>query len=124
MSRRRVAAWKYFNGDTELDGVRWFSVGAGGKPAGNAVLYGDNNARFGTPIGVTFRDALETGAGSLKYSHLTAHRIDWLPVDREVRYLTKPDPHECDWRCVGAKPGGECWCACGGRNHGRKFACN
>lgn len=123
MAKRRIAAWKYFNGDTELADVRWFHVGGDGKPDGWAQMEGDN-ARFGTPAGVSFRDALETGQASLSFDHHLGHRIDWLRVEREVRYLTKPDPHQCDWRCLGAQPGGECWCACGGRNHGRNFRCD
>ena len=123
MAKRRIAAWKYFDGDVELEGVRWFQIGADGKPCGYPRI-GAVNGRFGTPMDASFRDALATGSASLSYNHETGHRIDWLPVDREVRYLAKPDPHECDFRCVGGKPGGDCWCQCGGRNHGRKFTCD
>lgn len=116
MTRRRVAAFRYFNGETQLEGVRWFHFGADGKPDGSSRTEG-SNAQFGTALGVPhphdFSAPWEIG-----------HRQDWLRVDRAVKFLTKPDPHECDFRCVGGKPGGECWCQCGGKNHGRKFTCD
>lgn len=115
MARRRVATWKYFNGDAELENVRWFHVGQDGRPDGWAKE-GGNNARFGTPLGVA-------RPFDASVDHRLDYRSDWLPVEREVRYLTRPDPHQCDWRCMGGKPGGDCWCECGGRNHGRNFRC-
>jgi hypothetical protein len=46
------------------------------------------------------------------------------PVERSIRVLVTPDPHVCDWRCMGAKPMGDCECECKGRNHGRNFKCD
>jgi hypothetical protein len=110
-----VTALKFFNGDIELENVRWLSFGADGRPVDWSTERGPN-AQFGTPIGAP---------KSYDYSvnsHLDS-RSDWLRVERSVRYITKPDPHQCDWRCTGGKPGGECWCQCGGRNHGRNYRC-
>lgn len=119
MPKRRIAALKHFNGDTELENIRWFHMDDAGKPD-RPVWTADAKAtyaQFGTVVGA--RKPLD-----FTIDHRLEHRSDWLRVDRSVRYLTKPDPHECDFRCVGGKPGGDCWCQCGGRNHGRKFTCD
>lgn len=116
--RRQVTKLKYFHGDTELEGVRWFAVGHDGKPGGYAKLYGQNNAQYGTPLGVSFRDALATGAASLTYDPHMGNRIDWLRVERTIKYRASASPHTCDWRCMGAFKHSECRCECGGRNHG------
>jgi hypothetical protein len=117
MARRRIAAWKYFNGDSELENIRWYETDDDGKPVGypRAILSA-KNMQFGTVIGAP--RLCDYSAG-----HIFDNRSDWLPVERRVRFLTKADPHQCDWRCVGAKPGGDCWCSCGGRNHGRNYHC-
>jgi len=115
MARRRISKLRYFSGDTEIENVRWFAVGGAGEPVGQTTQSGPNG-RFGTPVGAS-------KVVDWSISHHLDSRSDWLPMEREIKYLTKPDPHQCDWRCMGATPNGECWCECGGKNHGRNFRC-
>ena len=121
MARRRRAAYKYFNGTTELKDVRWFPHDDNGVIIPNQYCRPDSkNARFGLPIDIDPRMSYTPTGSQLDNRPVS----DWLPLEREIKYLTKPSLHECDWRCEGAFPNGECQCSCGGRNHGRKFKCD
>lgn len=109
MAKRRVGKLVYFHQDFELTKIGNYSVQeietrAAGMmmdywpdPNGPRILSGRRaDMPFGAP-------------GSLKL----------YPVERTIRVLVAPDPHDCDWRCQGAKPKGDCECKCKGRNHGR-----
>jgi hypothetical protein len=49
----------------------------------------------------------------------------WIKVTRRIQYKAFPSKHECDARCMGATGKSmNCECSCGGKNHGRQFACN
>lgn len=144
MARRRVAKLKYFNGETELENVRMLRIDLFGLTEPPFKVLDHNGREFGYPsldgkllyrlfgLRPATKNVFHTPEGGLKsqtewdyYRQFDMYRPqDWLPVDRTVRYLDKPDPHQCDSRCLGAKPGGECWCSCRGRNHGRNFRCD
>jgi hypothetical protein len=126
MARRRTAKWRYYNGDNELENIRWFPVRADGTidtDKEGCGRIGDPAARFGTIIGAP-RSPMTTWAGEI--TRLLGYRpvTDWHPIKREIRYLAKADPHLCDWRCTGAFPKGDCQCQCGGKNHGRTYTCD
>lgn len=120
MKRRRVSKLKYFNGTTELTRVENVLVAE--------VAYYDARAR-GEDLPRPQYDhrgpRIQAGKKPREPGQifLTWEDLRWLPVERTVKYLAKPDPHQCDWRCLGGKPGGECWCSCGGKNHGRNYVC-
>ncbi len=42
-----------------------------------------------------------------------------VPLTRVIEYKKNPSLHECNDRCMGAKPNGCCECRCGGTNHGK-----
>ena len=117
---KRVSARKYFNGNIELKNVRWFSVDDDGRIIPKAFCQpGGKSIRAGLPVDIGPRGSFVDTGSQLDHRPVE----DWLPLEREIKYLTKLNPHECDWRCQGAFPNGECWCACGGSNHGSKFKC-
>lgn len=69
MAKRRVAAWKHFSGEAELQNVRWFGVAADRNPSGYATLSGPN-AQFGT---ISLRpDAYSYGPGSHHFGNRAA----------------------------------------------------
>jgi len=122
MAKRRIGKLTYWNGEAELENVRWLALNDDGKPAFDRYAQpGKPCARFGTRIGAKPR-YLPFGQQPTMICGLR-DPADWFPVEREIRVLVKPDPHVCDWRCMGAKPKGDCECECRGRNHGRSFYC-
>jgi hypothetical protein len=42
-----------------------------------------------------------------------------VPLTRVIEYKKNPSLHQCNDRCLGAKPNGCCECRCGGANHGK-----
>lgn len=110
MARRRFAKMKYFHGDIELTNVGNVPVIKIADP----LAY---TASFSGPRQLAGKRPRDPSRP------LTHDDLRWLPVERTVRYLASPDPHRCDWRCEGGKPGGDCECECMGRNHGRNFRC-
>lgn len=52
-----------------------------------------------------------------------ANKTLW-PVTRVIEMKARPSRHECDARCINATGRVmRCECSCGGKNHGRGFAC-
>lgn len=99
--KAQTAITKYFSGDVELRGayplprtdVRALF------PSGKIQKYDSFNLLVGTVDG-----RYRTSDG-------------FLPVTRIIRYNEAGSKHQCGGRCVNAK-GGDCECACGGKNHG------
>lgn len=121
MPKRRIARLTQWNGEHELENVRWVMLREDGTPDFDAPARLDRpSARYGTRGGVP-PTWTNTHNGRIAGFRSPA---DWVPVERDIRVLEKADPHKCDWRCMGAKPQGDCECECRGRNHGRNFICD
>jgi hypothetical protein len=71
---------------------------------------GETIMRRDTDRGVDYRGKK---AGTFLYVEGT-----WIKANRKIDYKAFPSRHECDGRCMFAK-GGNCECACGGKNHGK-----
>lgn len=94
-------------------------------PAGTVDLVGSvhgmGNAEFAAAFpGINGR---RYGSFDMLVGYAAGSRAP-LPVTRSVTYKRNPSKHECDARCMGAKGRTmNCECSCGGKNHGRGFAC-
>ena len=108
MAKRSVRTLKFFQGDIELEKVCFRDGAMRGLPLGKVPKPPDGRSKS-DEAQFSFTQRLPASA--------------WLLADREVRYLTKPDPHQCEWRCMDGEPGGECWCQCGGKSHSRSYRC-
>lgn len=99
---RKATTKKFFNGTTELEMVGW-----------------RHNGFAGLPLGTVTEKTREMRSIQAFRQPAAA----WLPVERAIRYRDAAIKHECDDRCTLGSPRGECFCQCGGRNHGRHFQC-
>lgn len=112
MAKRRVSKLKYFHGDIELIDVQWVKTAEIGHDWSKGFPHYDPD--MGAPRTQAGHRPKAAGE-AITFAHL-----EWLPVERIIKYLASPDPHVCDWRCEGAYKTSECRCSCGGRNHGIK----
>lgn len=106
----------YFNGDMELKGVTGMKNAefAARFPGVKGRRVDSFEMKVGRPIGAVERFIPGQGWD----------RSDLLPVDRIITYKSRPSRHECDARCMNASGRTmNCECSCGGKNHGRGFAC-
>lgn len=91
-----MAKFRYFNGETELNGV---------------------HERDGALVGYASKADLFFVAGKGWQGY--------TPVERRIEYKSNPSKHVCDARCLNATGRiMKCECSCGGKNHGRaSFSC-
>ena len=113
MRKRRVGKLVYFHQDFALKQVGNYSLQEiETRAAGKLMDYWPDPQ--GPRQSAGYR-------ADLPFGHPDGRKL--YTVERTIRVLVTPAPHVCDWRCMGAKPMGECECEWKGRNHGRTFRC-
>ena len=110
-----MANFKYFNEGVELTHV-------------TAISNKEFAARFPGVKGRRYDGCgmwVGSVAGVTPFWNGVAWTHEYLPVLRIVEYKSNPSRHECDARCMNATGRiMKCECSCGGKNHGRGFACD